>query len=245
MIIYGKNPVTEYLTHRKSDVIKLFSCDDKTKSFFENNFKINVCKTDQKFFYSKLKSNNINHQNILAEIEMTNIMDIDELIIQTLSPKNKNKILLVLDHISDPQNFGAIIRSAVFFNIAGIIIAKDRQTPINSTVIKTSSGMSALAKFSVVPNIANTIQKLKQHNFTVYSAVKDCGCSPEEINVSSPIVLIVGSEGDGIQKNVLKLSDFYVSIKGSKSVESLNVSVSTAILLYQISSNINSMSGGK
>ena len=237
MFIYGKNPVSEYLSRRKSDVKNVFSCDDKTKNFFETTFKIKVVKTDQKFFYSKLKANNLNHQNILAEIELANIYTIDELIKSVLSSNSKNKTLLVLDHINDPQNFGAIIRSAVFFNISGIIIAKDRQTPINSTVIKASSGMAALAKFSIVPNIANAVQKLKQNNFTAYSAVKDCGCEPVEISSSSPIALILGSEGEGIQKNVLKLSDYYVSIQGSKSVESLNVSVSAAILFYQISIN--------
>jgi len=236
MIIYGKNPVFEYLENRKNDIKELFTCEKKLKQVIENKYKIQIKLLDKKNFISKLKNKNVVHQNIIADIELPNIFSIENLIVKFF--ESSKQTILILDHIEDPHNFGAIIRNAAFFDVFAIILSNKRQISLNSTVVKTSSGMTSMMNFCIVSNINNAISKLKENGFWSYSAVVDeKSILPENIDVSSPIALIVGSEGGGIHNNIRNNSDFFVKIQGNKKVNSLNVSVATSILLYQIYEN--------
>ena len=237
MFIYGKNPVFEYLKFRLKDLKRIYTCDLSIKNEIEKKYNITVIEKDKNFIISRLDNPHSPHQNIIAELEMSNIISIETLIGKTLNLNSNHKTIVILDHLSDPHNFGAIIRSAVFFKAAGILLAKDRQVPLNPTVIKASSGMAALTDFCIVSNINNALEKLKKNNFWIYAAVASDGIPPIKIDVSMPIGLIVGNEGEGPKNLTVKNADFKVNIQGCSDVDSLNVSVSTAILLYQISIN--------
>lgn len=239
MYIYGKNPIFEYLKNRKKDIKRVYTCDLSLKREIENKYSIPVIEKDKNFIIAKLDNSNSPHQNLLAELEMSNLITIETLIDKTLNSPKKHRTIIILDHLSDPHNFGAIIRSAVFFNVSGIILAKDRQAPLSPAVIKTSSGMASLTDFSIVANINNAIEKLKKNNFWIYAATASEGISPEKIDTNLPICLIAGNEGEGPKNLTLKSADFKISIQGNPEVESLNVSVSTAILLYQINFSAN------
>lgn len=238
MLIFGKNPVFEYLKNRPRDVKTVFTADDKLFNKLKNEYqnRIQLKLTDRKNFDRMFNNAGLLHQNIAAEINISNLTGVDELL-DGISKKEelKSRPLLILDHLNDPQNFGAIIRSAAFFNVSGIIFAKDRQTPLNATVIKASSGMSSLMNFGLAANINTTLTKLKKSGYWIYSAVATDGEPLDSVMINKPVALVVGSEGSGVSKNIIDNSDFKITISGNPSVESLNVSVTTAILLHHFS----------
>ncbi|HON56711.1 MAG TPA: 23S rRNA (guanosine(2251)-2'-O)-methyltransferase RlmB [bacterium] len=239
MLIFGKNPIFEYLKHRPKDIKNIWTADEKIFNKIRSNYKVPIKLTDKKNI-EKLLNNNKEavHQNLAAELKMSNIFNL-ETVLQKISEQKKDGIILILDHINDPQNFGAIIRTAAFFNTAAIIIAKDRQTPINATVIKAASGMTALLNFAVVVNLNAALETLKNSGYWIYASAAAGGENLENVQINEPIALIVGNEGEGVSRLLVKNSDFKITISGSTNVESLNVSVSTAIMLYHFYNKIS------
>ncbi|WP_330463200.1 23S rRNA (guanosine(2251)-2'-O)-methyltransferase RlmB [Metamycoplasma gateae] len=221
--IYGKNSVLEAV---------------------ENNFPINkiyllkgVENKNIKFknitYLSMPEMNKIikgNHQGYIAEIAPFNYYDIHTII------KDKPSSVLILDHIQDPQNFGAIIRSANVFGVKHIIIPKDRCVDITPTVLKISSGGFKNIKVIKVSSLFDAIEFLKKNNFWIYAtALNEKAKKLSETNFSFPVALIVGNEGSGVSKTLLKHSDEIIYInQDNESVQSLNVSSATSICLYEL-----------
>lgn len=176
--------------------------------------------------------NNGNHQGIIVEITPHEYVSVDEII---KSAKGKKQpLILLLDEIEDPQNFGAILRSADAFSVDGVIIKSKNQVPLNWTVAKVSTGAIEYVKVAQVSNLNNAIQTLKDNGFWIYAADGSAKESYEKLDYSGSIALIVGSEGRGISQLVMKNSDFIIKIPMTGHVNSLNVSVSTGILLSRI-----------
>lgn len=173
-----------------------------------------------------------NHQGVIVEVEEYKYSTIDEII---LSAKDKPQpLVLILDGVEDPHNFGAIIRSADAFGVDGIIIKNRNQVPVNMTVFKVSTGAINYVKIAQVSNLSNAIQTLKDSGFWIYASDGNAKDSYDKISYDGAVCLIVGSEGEGISKLVLKNSDFIIKIPMSGHVNSLNVSVATGILLSRI-----------
>ena len=175
------------------------------------------------------KTGRSNHQGIAAEITDFKYADFSSLLNQAHS------FYLILDHIEDPHNLGAIIRTANYFGVGGIIIPKDRAAGITPAVIKTSSGAAMTIPISMVSNIGNAIKDLKKNNIWIIGA--DTGADKElsEIDVGElDIGLVIGSEGKGLTKGIKNQCDFLVSIQGAGKVESLNASVAAGILMHQL-----------
>ena len=175
------------------------------------------------------KTGRSNHQGIAAEITDFKYEDFSSLLNQAYS------FYLILDHIEDPHNLGAIIRTANYFGVGGIIIPKDRAAGITPAVIKTSSGAAMTIPISMVSNIGNAIKDLKKNNVWIIGA--DTGADKElsEIDiVDLDIGLVIGSEGKGLTKGIKNQCDFLVSIDGAGKVESLNASVAAGILMHQL-----------
>lgn len=163
-----------------------------------------------------------NHQGIVMEIndyEYYTINDID------------SDFVVILDHLEDPHNFGAIIRTCEAAGITNIIIPNSRSTFINDTVVKTSVGAIERVKIILVSNIVNAINELKNNGYFVYAADMD-GDNYKTIDYTDKKVLIIGNEGKGVSKIVRDNSDFIISIPMKGKVNSLNASVSAAILIY-------------
>ena len=139
--------------------------------------------------------------------------------------------VLVLDHLEDPHNFGAIIRTCAAAGINSIIIPKDRSVKVTDVVVKTSVGMIENVKIVMVNNIVNAINKLKDLGYFIYAADMD-GENYKTVDYAGKKVLVVGNEGDGISRLTRENSDVIVSIPINKNVESLNASVAAGILIY-------------
>ena len=180
-------------------------------------------------------THNGNHQGILVETYPHEYSSLEEIL--KASDGKPQPLILILDEIEDPQNFGAILRSADAFGVDGVIIKSNNQVPLNWTVAKVSTGASEYVKVAQVSNLNNVLRTLKEKGFWIYSADGSGSNDYHKVDFSGPVALVVGSEGRGISNLVMKNSDFIIKIPMTGHVNSLNVSVSTGILLSRIRNN--------
>ncbi|ASQ29286.1 23S rRNA (guanosine(2251)-2'-O)-methyltransferase RlmB [Borrelia miyamotoi] len=154
--------------------------------------------------------------------------------------EHKNNVfILILDGIEDPQNFGAILRTSEQFRIDLVITRQKRSVKDNSTILRTSSGASQYVNKLIVANINNVIKQLKKNGFWTYASdIKGKAVNAIKIN-NNKIVLIMGNEGKGIHKLIKENSDFLIKIPTRGKIDSLNVSVSTGILIFEIKRQLN------
>ncbi len=229
--IYGRNTVIDALKYIK--VYHLYLLEGfKDKYIFSliNEKHISYSFVD----INKLRqlSNNNNHQGIVAEVDKFSYSSLDDII--SYSKQFKNPIILILDEINDPMNFGAIIRSADAFKVAGIIIKKHNQVGVTPVVYKASTGAINHIKIAVVSNLNQTLEKLHKNGFWSVAADGSGKTNYEELDYNFPCALIIGSEGYGISNLVLTNSDYIVKINMYGHVNCLNASVATGILLSYI-----------
>ena len=158
-------------------------------------------------------------------------VSLDE-ILQTTAEKHDALILLV-DGVTDPQNLGAILRSAEQFGVDGVLLPKRRTAGLDSRVVRAAAGATAHLKVSQGENLAETVSQLQQHGFWVYGA-DAAGERAPQVNLSGKIALVMGSEGEGIRRLVRERCDGLIAIPTQGKLDSLNVSVATGILLYEI-----------
>jgi 23S rRNA (guanosine2251-2'-O)-methyltransferase len=153
----------------------------------------------------------------------------------SFQPQRKFPLIIMLDGIEDPHNFGAILRTAAAFNIDGIIIAKRKQVPVNSTVIKVSVGGVAYVPVCQVDSLAEAVKELKKRDYRVIAAICEPGTQEyNKFNFDFPTCLILGNEHEGIKKSLIKKSDYSLYIPMKNDIGSLNVSVSCGIILAEI-----------
>ena len=173
-----------------------------------------------------------NHQGLVAFASDFKYSSVDD-ILQVARDKGTNHFVLILDGVEDPHNFGSIIRVAECLGVDGIIISKNRACPVTDTVAKVSAGAVEHIKIAKVTNINNEIERLKKENIWVY-ACELGGEDVETANLSGNIAIVMGSEGKGVSALARKLCDGVVSMKMHGKVNSLNVSVATGIILYEV-----------
>lgn len=143
-------------------------------------------------------------------------------------------LLLILDSIQDTHNVGAILRSADCSGVDGIIVTKHNSAPINETVVKTSAGASEHVKIAQVNNLAQTIDELKQNGFWIVGSYLEGAKDYTKVDYKMPIAVIVGNEEKGIRKLTADKCDYLVRIPMKGKIQSLNVSVATGVLLFEI-----------
>ena len=234
-LIIGKKAILDAIANKS---LKEATVSNKDKQFFNKvkaylpSVKIN----NDKSFYEKI-ANGQNHQFAIGYTE-GNV----ELTLSSFINKVKDKttsLILMLDSIEDPMNFGAIIRSAESFGVDGLIYKKDGQCQITPAVIKTSQGAISNLNMIKVTNLSDTIAKLKEVGYWVYASCLDSQAHKlDEIKFSGKVVIIVGNENKGISPLVIKNSDFKVYIEATGKTQSLNVSAASAILLHTIQSKL-------
>ena len=147
--------------------------------------------------------------------------------------KSENSLIVILDHITDPHNFGAIIRTCEAAGVDGIIIPKDRSVQVNSTVIKVSTGAIENVKISKVTNLVNTINYLKKNGYWIVGTDMN-GTNYTKLDYKGKIALIIGNEGEGMGRLVKDSCDFIASIPMIGRTNSLNASVAAGILIYEV-----------
>ena len=220
MRVHGKNVFNELdvKSIRKVYLSKGFN-DKKIIDFIKQN-KIKYVLCDNKVMDNMIKNN----QGIIVEIDDFKYSDISVI---------DDDFVIILDHIEDPHNFGAIIRTAESMGIKNIIIPKDRSVVVNETVMKTSAGALNHVNIIRVTNLVNAINFLKDKGFFIYGAEAD-GINYKKVDYSDKRCLVMGSEGKGISPIVRKNCDVIVSLPMKGHVNSLNVSVATAIFIYEM-----------
>lgn len=236
--IFGKNTIANALEH--NDSLKRILVSSSFKD--ERIFKLLKSKKVQYRVVSPSEISrlvgNVNHQGVIAEIEEYKYISLEELI--SKNQNNPNSLLVLLDGIEDPHNLGAILRSVDAFGANGVIIGANRQVGLNSTVAKVSTGAIEYVDTCMVTNLNQTIQKLKEEGYWVVASDGEAKLDYREVNYNNmKTVLIIGSEGFGVSKLLLKNSDFVVKIPMVGHVNSLNASVACAIFLAQIHSMRN------
>lgn len=223
--IYGKNSVL--------DALKANFPIKKIYLLKGHDIKLNFKNVEYLTNFELNKLINGNHQGYIAEIEEYKYYDLGSIF------KDRANFVLMLDHIQDPQNLGAIIRSANAFSVKHIIIPKDRSASITPTVLKISSGGFNNIKIIKVASLFDAINQLKKNGFWVYAtALSDKAINVCKASFNFPLCLIMGNEEKGVSNTLLNISDQNVYIPQSGEVQSLNVSVATGIMLYEINKKL-------
>ena len=227
MLVYGKNVLRELLnSDTKINSITLsdsFNDKELLSLIDKKHLKVNYRDKNQ---LDRLCNNN--SQGVILDIEEDFYIDLKEI----LNDNNSNFIVM-LDHIEDPHNFGAIIRTSECAGVNYIIIPKKGNVEVNATVMKTSAGALTNTKICVVPNLNNTIDALKKAGYWVVGTDAD-GEDYTKINYEGKVVLVIGSEGYGLKELVRKSCDFVASIPMKGKVNSLNASVAAGIMIYEV-----------
>ena len=177
------------------------------------------------------------HQGIIADVEDYKYVEVSE-ILDYAKRKNEDPFVVVLDEIEDPHHFGAIIRTAECVGAHGVIIKNRNQAMVTATVVSSSAGAVDFMKIARVTNISKTIEELKKQGMWFACADMD-GLEMSKTNLKGSIGLVVGSEGNGVSRLVKEKCDFVVKIPMKGHIDSLNVSVATGILLYEINRQRN------
>ncbi len=237
--IYGKKPVLEILKNNPKKIKNLFLIEkNKNDAFFHEI--INLSKKNKirlEYISPKTASNKIGKVNDQGIIALIDSYEYTDWLIWKENLKNNKELVIILDHIEDVGNFGAIIRTAAAADVSAIMIPNDRQAPVNGTVFKTSAGAILKIKIIKAGNLVNTINNLKELGFWIYSF--DISEEKENKNLwdcnflNEKSVFIFGSEGKGVSRILKENSDFIVNIEMNKEIESLNVSASAAIAIYE------------
>jgi len=173
------------------------------------------------------------HQGIAANVAEKGYTDIYELL-TIPEKKNETPFFLILDCIEDPRNFGAILRSADAVGVHGVIIQSHRSAGLGSEVSKTSAGAVEYVPVSQVSNIKNAISEMKDKGIAIIGAEAGSENMPWGIDLSIPLGLVIGSEGKGLRKTVADKCDVIISLPMRGKINSLNVSVASAALMFEI-----------
>jgi len=228
--IYGTNPAVEILNSERK-VFKAYLIKDTNKEL-EAILQKKSVKIDYLDKHDFKKEFLGNHQGIILEVEDYKILTLDDFLKKI--DISKNPLVLMLDGITDPHNLGAIIRSAEAGGVSGIIIPKNRSAGVNATVVKVSSGAIEYIDIIEVTNLRNTIEVMKKKGFWTVGTDLQADKEYQEIDVSVPLVLVIGSEGKGISKLIKETVDYNVKIEMVGKINSLNASVSAGILIFEI-----------
>lgn len=217
MLVYGKNVLYE------TDKNKIKKVYVSRKNY------IDYLK-EEKIKYQIVENSKLDkmvegaHQGVVLEVEDYTYKDLNSI---------TSDFVVILDHLSDPHNFGAIIRTCACAGVKDIIIPNMRSVSVNDTVIKVSAGNIDKVNIIRVSNLNNAINTLKKKGYFVYSSDMD-GKSYKSLDYSGKKVLVIGCEGTGISKLVLANSDEVIKIDIESNVESLNASVAAGILLFEM-----------
>lgn len=229
--IIGINPVIEALQNKENNIEKIELYKNLKD---EKILKIKKLASERniKIFYNNKKVDN--SQGVVAIIgNYDYYIDLGEFL-EKVAPLKKS-IVLILDEVQDPRNFGAIIRSAEVFGVHGIIIPERNSVRINETVVKTSTGAIEYVNIIQVTNVSDTIERLKKLDYWVYGAEGEGSNDYSQEKFADKVVLVLGSEGKGIRRKVKDNCDILIKIPMYGKINSLNVSVASGILLAKIS----------
>ena len=225
MYICGRNVAKEYLIN--NEIInniylqENFSDQEVLRLIEKKKYNVKIVKK-----YELDKMTKENHQGIILKVNDFKYSDLDSF------TKKDDSLVVLLDHIEEPHNFGAIIRTCEAANVDGIIIPKNRSVDVNSTVIRTSVGATKYVPVAQVTNIKSTIDKLKKDGYWIVGTDMN-GTNYSQIDYKGKTCIIIGNEGSGMARIVRENCDFIAEIPMKGKINSLNASVAAGIIIYE------------
>lgn len=230
MLVYGRNVAKDLIKKNKKieKIVLQEGFDDKElNSLIENgNFRVEV---KSKRDIDRLADGV--HQGIILYIPDYKYKSLNEVL------NNDPQFIVLLDHLEDPHNLGAIIRTCEAAGVDAIIMPKDRQVMVNSTVMKTSVGTLDNMDIVAVTNLVQTIEELKKYGFWIVGTALENSVDYRSIDYSGKTGLVIGNEGSGISRLVAKSCDFIAKIPMYGTTNSLNASVAAGIMIYEVVRN--------
>ena len=192
--------------------------------------KIPISSADRKLLDRKVDGKN--HQGLVVEVELPRVGTEQDLK-SALAKLERVPFYLVLDHIQDPHNLGACLRTADATGVQGVIITKDQAVGMSPTVCKVACGAAETVPLYQVTNLSRTLRWLKQQNIWVIGAAGEAEQIAYQMDLTGPMALVIGAEGKGLRRLVREQCDLLVKLPMQGQVESLNLSVATGVLLYE------------
>lgn len=241
--VEGKNPVIELIKDNKDiDVIYLQKglTGDKIEYILKTAKKRDIKLNWLSKYKLDQKAVTDNHQGVVALTSELEKYSLEETL-DMLSQKGKDPLLLILDHIQDPHNFGAIIRTAHAAGVDAVVYPKDRACKVTATVDKVSAGAVEYMRLVEVVNINRVIDNLKERYYWIVGAEMEGEKNYYEQDYEGKFALVVGNEGSGLSRLTKKKCDFLIKIPMSNEFSSLNVSVATGIILFEIKHQRNTI----
>ncbi|MCX6112385.1 MAG: 23S rRNA (guanosine(2251)-2'-O)-methyltransferase RlmB [Proteobacteria bacterium] len=241
--IYGINPVSAVIDNRPKDIKEIVFIKtrdekkegDRLASIRQNaqKYRIRISEQTEEEAFEKIKFRpGANHQRVFAfinPIQTPSLMDV-----LNSDKDKKGRIFFMLDGITDIHNLGAIIRTAVAFNVEAIIVPKDRNASITSDVYKTSSGAVEYIKVSEELNLVRAVGILKENNFWIYGFEADGTQDIRKADLKGNVCCVIGGEDSGIRRLLRDNCDMILRIPISSKAHSLNASVSAAVVMYEV-----------
>ncbi|MCX7816559.1 MAG: 23S rRNA (guanosine(2251)-2'-O)-methyltransferase RlmB [Syntrophales bacterium] len=240
-IVYGRNPVRELLIAAPERVSKLMVASGSRWSSLDEVLNI-ALQNGINVEYSERRnldrlSQGGSHQGIVAFVKGFKQFSLHD-VIREIHPRLKGKVVVALDGVTDPQNLGAIVRTAHCFGVNGILIPRHRSVSVTPVVVKTSAGAINYTPVITVTNLASAIDFLKKEGFWVYGAEADAPWEIDALRFDGDVALVVGGEEKGIRPLIREKCDFLFAIPMVGKINSLNVSVATGVALYTIFSKL-------
>jgi 23S rRNA (guanosine2251-2'-O)-methyltransferase len=235
-LVYGVRPVLEALRARARDVNLILAAAGETQRGVREVIAaagaagVGV-ETKPRTVLDELAVGG-SHQGVVAVVGEYPYADPEDLL-AVARDRGEAPLLVVLDGVQDPQNLGALVRSAHVLGAHGLVVPQDRAAPVTPAAVKASAGATEHLRVARVVNLARALEGLKAAGLWVAGGVAEGGSAPWELDFTEPTALVVGAEGKGIRPLVLKHCDFQVRIPMVGQVASLNVAAAGAVLLYE------------
>ena len=233
--LVGINAVQSALEHDPVSILELLvesgRQDRRVQTLLElaRNSGVNTRRVDKKEL--KRRFSNARHQGVAASYRPPPLLNESDL--ADLFDGHTAPLVLVLDHIEDPRNFGACLRTAAAAGVNAVVFPKDRSVGLTPSARKAASGAAERLPLVQVTNLARTLDLLKDQGFWIAGAAGDASDSLYDSKLQGPLALVMGSEGKGLKRLVREKCDFLLKIPISDQMESLNVSVATGIMLFE------------
>ncbi len=235
MLIYGRNPVLEAL--QTGSIERVYAAQGIEKAFARELEELCQTADVPLEWHPRIELDQAvkttQHQGVVAELPDAQWSDLEDCF--ALAKRRSEQLLLVLlDGITDPHNFGAIIRSAEVLGAHGVVVEERRSAPLSATVVKASAGATTHLPIVQIKNLPRLIDELKDQSIWVYGAAGEARVALGQLDFDRPIALVIGSEGDGLRRLVREKCDELLRIETKGKVQSLNASVAAAILIHEV-----------
>ena len=234
-ILSGRHAVREALTSSRTEVHAIYILSGESLADLVELARrrgVAVAERDRAQFVVLAETDR--HQGVVAVVGDYDYAE-PEALLDCARAAQEKALLVALDGIQDPQNLGAIVRSASFFGAHGVVLPRDRAAHVTGAVVRASAGATERTRIALCTNLVRTIESYKREGLWIIGAALSGGRAPTEIDLRDPIVLVIGSEGKGLRPLVLRACDHVATLppSGGEAVAALNASAAAAVLLYE------------